>query len=216
MWAGTRVELANSTVGGYRAGVLKEPKDDAARRRYEALFDQLLVKERARAAKRGAGDHSNASTVRENRSRGDKSSGVQALRGWFESDSVPTTSTTTTTSNADASATNDPAPNAASTADSSGQAGQKVSARTVRKIWLRSHLAPSFLAQVWDSAIHSQSSPSSTGGLGREAFVRGLASLDSELERKKHRRIARRERRSKTKDGARRVPPPPPAAAPVV
>ncbi|SPO22949.1 uncharacterized protein UTRI_01627 [Ustilago trichophora] len=206
LWGGRgRVELADSTiVGKAKSANLKEPRDDIAKARYETLFEKLLVKQQSKRAKRkGAkvdkGASSNASTIKETPSGERKpSGGVQALRGWFESDSAPPS----TIANSIPTSTPRTAPAESAT-------NLSLSPSTVRKVWIRSHLPATFLAQVWDAAITSQSS--SMAGLENEAFVRGMASIDAELERKKARRNARQERRKKLREAmGRRVPPPPP------
>ncbi|SPO24661.1 uncharacterized protein UTRI_01627_B [Ustilago trichophora] len=203
LWGGGgRVELADTTiVGKAKVGNLKEARDDGAKARYETLFEKLLTKQQSKrvkkkAAKAETGASSNASTIKETTSERKPSGGVQALRGWFESDSAPPSiaaNEISTPNNAPGESTPD----------------LSLSPWTVRKVWIRSHLPSTFLAQVWDAAITCQSS--SVPGLEKEAFVRGMASIDAELERKKVRRHARQERRKKVRETVgRRVPPPPP------
>lgn len=167
-WGQTRaVELADTPKTKVGLGEV----EDGARRRYEALFEAALSRQRRR---RGKGQSK------------EKGEGVKGLRGWFESEKSP-------------AAHSSPLPE-----------GEVLSPRTVKKIWSRSKLPPSVLAQVWDQAVAFQAS--SDGGLGKEAFIRGMARIDSELERRKKRR-ERKTARSVKKEGlgvGRRVPPPPP------
>ena len=186
LWSGGAVKLAND--GDKR--LVKEPRDEATRKRYEELFDELLVKQEARV-------RSNASTIREAVQGERKPSGVQALKGWFESDSTSSTMPPSSSTSA--------AP-----AGSTGSNDASLSPQTVRKVWRRSRLSSSFLAKVWDQAV------SATGGVDKESFVRAMAGIDAELERRKQRREGRRRAASGRKGGAgstRRVPPPPPASA---
>ncbi|KAJ1018405.1 hypothetical protein NDA18_006559 [Ustilago nuda] len=82
-------------------GALQEPRDAAARARYEDLFSSLVsqqrIQRRQTKAKEGEGDSSNASTVRGGSSSKfeERSGAVSALRGWFESDSHPSSNPTT-------------------------------------------------------------------------------------------------------------------------
>lgn len=218
---------------------LKEPKDDQARQRYEDLFEKLVVKQRLQSKKRkqaqqSEGVASNASTVRgEAKGGGDTNfsmsaapgggggggGGVQALRGWFESDSVPppasaSTSNTPTTSaistNTSTSAINkDDATSPFPSTETDREAIAIVAPRTIYKLWTRSRLSHNLLASVWDQAITLQSSsPTSTTtkgavvgmskadsklvvGLEKETFVRTLATIDAELERKKKKKEIR-------------------------
>ncbi|KAF6767098.1 EF-hand domain pair [Kalmanozyma brasiliensis GHG001] len=212
LWgAGRTVQLADETSvvsktqGG---GLLREPKDGSARRRYEALFDELLVRQRSkkRVAK-DSGPSSNASTIRDASTGAMErkpSGGVQALRGWFESDPATNTGSSTTAPSLQ------PAP---VVTDTLSDSPTTLSRKTVHRIWSRSRLPASLLGRVWDQAA------SSAPGLEKEPFTRAMAAIDAELERKKHRRETRRARQSKprnresTTGSARRMPPPPPAAA---
>lgn len=211
---GRAVELADAGV--VRKG-LKDPKDDVARKRYEKLFEAVLLRQ---ASKKRQKLHlkSKPSEAEEGGQRKVSAGGVQALRGWFESDPSSTTTATST-----ANIPPQPAPTISDPSSGLSSTGV-LSPKTVRKVWTRSRLPPTFLAQIWDQAVALQLSSSAektiAPGLGKEAFTRGLASIDAELERKQKRRQARAERRSARKKrelaagagagAGRRVPPPPP------
>lgn len=196
LWGGRAVQLADdaSVLSGNRVkggGVLKEPKDEGARKRYEALFDKLLAQQKETTTR--TAPNSNASTVRESHAERKASGGVQALKGWFESD--PASSSTAN-------------PSTPSKSEESAQSALVLLPKTVRKVWTRSRLPSAFLAQIWDRAV----SQSGEGGCTRGTFVRAMAGIDVELERKKQRREIRRQRRTaNSKVGSRRVPPPPPS-----
>ncbi|CBQ71700.1 conserved hypothetical protein [Sporisorium reilianum SRZ2] len=196
LWGGRVVQLADDAsvlggIGKVRGGLMKEPKDEAAKKRYESLYDKLLLAQQSETKPRTT-TNSNASTVHESTADRKPSGGVQALKGWFESDPASAS------------------PAARSTTESPSSASA-LSPKTVRKAWTRSRLPTAFLAQLWDQAV----SQADAGALTRETFVRGMASIDAELERKKQRREGRRQRRTANSNarmvGARRVPPPPPS-----
>ncbi|TKY86647.1 hypothetical protein EX895_004286 [Sporisorium graminicola] len=200
LWGGGRaVQLADDASvlrGSSRVkgggGLLKEPKDASAQERYETLYDKLLSQQHERKANRTA-PNSNASTIREANTDRKASGGVQALKGWFESDPASSSSATAVT-----------------TPLKREDLDEALSPKMVRKVWTRSRLPTAFLAQVWDQAV----SQTGTEGLTRDIFVRAMAGIDAELERKKQRRDTRRQRRSaydSRTTGARRVPPPPPS-----
>ncbi|KAJ1594896.1 hypothetical protein NDA14_001230 [Ustilago hordei] len=180
-------------------GALEEPRDAVARARYENLFSSLVSQQRMQRrrtkAKEGEGDSSNASTVRGgSSSKFEEGSGaVSALRGWFESDSHPSSNPTT-----------------------NGNGGAAVlSAKMVQKVWSKCKLPESFLAGVYDQASSSSSTPA---GLDKEDFARAMATIDAELERRKAKRERRKEAKAKRASTmclglGRRVPPPPPSAA---
>ncbi|SAM82265.1 uncharacterized protein UBRO_20655 [Ustilago bromivora] len=197
-----RVQLADpptSTPLSRGKGALEEPRDAAARARYEDLFSSLVSQQRMQRrrtkAKEGEGDSSNASTVRGgSSSKIEEGSGaVSALRGWFESDSHPSSNPTT---------------------DGNGGAAV-LSAKMVQRVWSKCKLPESFLAGVYDQA---SSSSSTSAGLDKEGFARAMATIDAELERRKAKRERRKEAKAKRASTmslglGRRVPPPPPSAA---
>lgn len=216
LW-GRAVQLADasSVVGNQQpiGALLKEPKDEYARKRYEALFEKLVAQQIDRHDKKDADkkrtEQGVGSSVVTERT---PSAGVQALRGWFESDASATTARPP-----------QPSAPASDRATRSGtSASAVVCASTVRRIWTRSRLASHFLAQLWDQAVLSQSAE--LKGLQSEAFVKAMAAIDAALERKK---LQHRQRKQRLADHAsfntehtvagagRRVPPPPPLAAAV-
>ncbi|KAJ1029855.1 hypothetical protein NDA13_003094 [Ustilago tritici] len=201
-----RVQLADpptSTPLSRGKGALEEPRDAAARARYEDLFSSLVSQQRMQRrrtkAKEGEGDSSNASTVcGGSSSKIEEGSGAaSALRGWFESDSHPSSNPTT---------------------DGNGRAAV-LSAKMVQRVWSKCKLPESFLAGVYDQSSSSSSSSSSTpAGLGKENFARAMATIDAELERRKAKRERRKEAKAKRASTmglglGRRVPPLPPSAA---
>ncbi|KAJ1026579.1 hypothetical protein NDA13_003956 [Ustilago tritici] len=199
-----RVQLADfptSTPLSRGKGALEEPRDVAARARYEDLFSSLVSQERMQRrrtkAKEGKGDSSNASTVRGgSSSKIEEGSGAaSALRGWFESDSHPSSNPTT---------------------DGNGRAAV-LSAKMVQRVWSKCKLPESFLAGLYDQSSSSSSS-STPAGLGKENFARAMATIDAELERRKAKRERRKEAKAKRASTmglglGRRVPPLPPSAA---
>lgn len=201
--------VASKPVG---VGMLKEPQDEKAMRRYEALFETLLRQQDEKRRKRVQIGHA---TARDSKSEevGERkvSGGVQALRGWFESDpsSTATTNTAITTRSTQTPAQSNPPPRSTS-----------LSPSTIRKIWTRSRLPSTYLSQLFDQCLQSQSDD--VKGLGKQIFVRAMASIDAELERRKVRRQTRQRRKDearKSRDvnasAVRRMPPPPPSMAPV-
>lgn len=191
-WMPTRaVQLADAPKRAPAAAVpgwWKMP-DPSARARYDALFTTTLA-DQARRRKHARADESasNASTLREK----PRTAGVQALRGWFESDAPPAADMHT------------------------GVQADELGAASVRRVWKRSRLPARFLAQVWDYAVHlgDDAKPPSPA-LGREAFVCALATIDAELARRRSRRQQRTAQASDAhavaarETGGRRVPPPP-------
>lgn len=192
-WMPTRaVQLADAPKRAPAAAVpawWKTP-DASARARYDALFTATLADQvQRRKHRRRDESDSNASTLREQ----PRTAGVHALRGWFESDAPPAAADTDHSASAD-----------------------ELGATSVRRVWKRSRLPARFLAQVWDYAVQlGDKDQSGAPGLGREAFVCALATIDAELAR---RRWRRQQRTAQADDahavaaretGGRRVPPRP-------
>ncbi|KAJ9478461.1 hypothetical protein PHBOTO_002005 [Pseudozyma hubeiensis] len=196
--------VASKAVGG---GMLKEPHDEKAMKRYEALFETLLRQQDEKRRKRAQIGRATAKDLESEEVGEKKASGrVQALRGWFESDP---SSTATTAQPTQPPAQSDPPSRSTS-----------LSPSTIRKIWSRSRLPPTYLSQLFEQCLQSQSDD--VKGLGKQTFVRAMASIDAELERRKVRRQARQRRKDearKSRDvnvsAARRMPPPPPSMAAV-
>ncbi|GAC96494.1 hypothetical protein PHSY_004074 [Pseudozyma hubeiensis SY62] len=197
--------VASKAVGG---GMLKEPQDEKAMRRFEALFETLLRQQEEKRRTRGQLGRAKANNLKSEEVGERKASGgVQALRGWFESDPSSTTTTATAGSTT--------RPNHPAAQSNPPSRSTSLSPSTIRKIWSRSQLPFTYLSQLFDQCLQSQTED--VKGLEKQTFVRAMASIDAELERRKARRQTRQRRKDearKSRDvnvsAARRVPPPPP------